>query len=78
MTIKLNPFGVKGIPDRLVLLPGARVIFCEVKRPQGGRLSEHQAIWLRRLHAMGFETAVVATADHIKRLLDGENHVPAE
>lgn len=33
LAIKLSPAGMTGLPDRLILLPGARVIFAEVKRP---------------------------------------------
>ena len=36
LCIKLNPFGVRGIPDRIVLLPGGIVLFYELKRPVGG------------------------------------------
>ena len=31
--------GFAGVPDRIILLPGARVIFAEIKRPKGGRVS---------------------------------------
>ena len=34
--------GWAGVPDRIVLLPGARAIFVELKRPKGGRLSPMQ------------------------------------
>lgn len=46
--------GWSGVPDRIVLLPGGRVIFVEVKRPKGGRLSELQIWWRERLNSLGF------------------------
>lgn len=46
--------GWSGVPDRIVLLPGGRVIFCETKRPKDGRLSELQKWWSKRLINMGF------------------------
>lgn len=47
--------GWAGVPDRIVLLPGGKVVFVELKRPQGGRLSDLQKWWAKRLIDMGFE-----------------------
>lgn len=47
--------GWAGVPDRIILLPGGRVIFAEVKRPKGGRLSGRQLWWAHKLKALGFE-----------------------
>lgn len=47
--------GWSGVPDRIVLLPGGRVIFVEVKRPKGGRLSELQKKWAKILMDLGFD-----------------------
>ena len=45
--------GFAGVPDRIVLLPGGRVVFVEVKRPRGGRLSELQKWWAGKLIDLG-------------------------
>ena len=58
--------GWSGVPDRLVLLPGGRIIFCELKRPKGGRLSALQKWWAGRLVAMGFRHWVVWDYEDIK------------
>ncbi len=46
--------GWSGVPDRIILLPGAKVIFVETKRPQGGRVSPRQQYWGRILTGLGF------------------------
>lgn len=51
--------GWSGVPDRIVLLPGARVVFVEVKRPKGGRLSELQKFWRKRLNSLGFSHWII-------------------
>jgi len=59
----------RGWPDRLVLLPGGRLILVETKRPRGGRLAPHQRLIHAELRALGFRVEVVKTEDDIGRLL---------
>lgn len=47
--------GWTGVPDRLVLLPGGRLVFVETKRPKGGRLSKMQLWWAKVLTGLGFK-----------------------
>lgn len=47
--------GWAGVPDRIILLPGGRVIFAEVKRPSGGKIGKLQEWWRAKLQALGFE-----------------------
>lgn len=61
--VKLDPTGVVGIPDRLVILPGA-ILFVEVKRAKGGRIAELQHWWAGQLAARGaVHRFVVGNAD---------------
>lgn len=46
--------GWAGVPDRIVLLPGGRIVFVEVKRPKGGTLSPIQKWWAKGLVDLGF------------------------
>jgi hypothetical protein len=51
--------GWSGVPDRIVLLPGAVVHFVETKRPKGGELSALQIKWREWLSRLGFSCWVV-------------------
>lgn len=48
----------EGLPDRLVLLPGGRVVFVELKKPKGGAVAPLQVLRRRRLDRLGFSTVV--------------------
>lgn len=50
---KFGPPGRVGYPDRLVVLPGGRMFFVELKRPKGGRLAVVQAERHKELRALG-------------------------
>ena len=67
--------GWSGVPDRIIILPGARVIFAETKRPKGGKLSQLQRWWRNKLTSLGFWSVVVWDEENIKTLelviLDG-------
>ena len=62
--------GWSGVPDRIIILPGARVIFCEVKRPKGGRLSALQVKWKEWLTALGFEPFTLWTLEELQELTE--------
>ncbi len=56
--------GVAGLPDRLVLRPGGRVHFVELKRP-GGRVSKIQAAVHRKLTRLGMSVTVVTGKEEV-------------
>jgi hypothetical protein len=67
---KVTVLGARGFFDRLVVLPGGRVIFCECKRPRGGIMSAHQIERARSYRALGVEVAVIANSADIDALLN--------
>jgi len=69
---KVQAIGRRGFFDRLVILPGPRIIFVEVKRPHGGRLSPHQHWYRAAFGALGVVIAVVQNSEDITRLLAPE------
>jgi hypothetical protein len=46
--------GWRGVPDRIVLMPGSRIYFVETKRPKDGKLAPMQKKWHEWLTALGF------------------------
>ena len=59
--------GWAGVPDRIVLLPGGRIVFVELKRPKGGRVMRRQEWWRDELWSMGFEWWHVKDDADLKR-----------
>lgn len=73
--------GWAGVPDRMVLLPGGRIKFVELKRPKGGRLSSRQKWWRDILSGLGFEYCVIwneASLLIFQVLLQAEDGVEVE
>ena len=53
LSIKLPAHLYRGIPDRLILLPGGRMWFLELKK-KGGRMGVHQDKFREILEGLGF------------------------
>ena len=66
--IKLLPWALRGLPDRLLLLPGGLVVFIEFKAPEGS-LTRLQGYWRARLGQLGCRHAVVKTWEEFEALL---------
>lgn len=64
----ISPSG-RGFFDRLVLLPGSRLTFVEVKRPKGGHVSPHQRERHKQYKALGAQVAIVKTKADVDLLL---------
>ena len=58
--------GWAGVPDRLVLLPGGRIVFVETKRPKGGTLSELQKKWAKWLSELDFVCLTVWNEEDLR------------
>jgi len=72
--IKLSPMGLRGVPDRLMVLSGPRVVFVELKRPSGGVISKLQHWWRARLLALGCEHHFIKTRAEVDALLGDRKH----
>lgn len=51
--------GYTGVPDRIAVLPGGRILFIEVKKPGTGRLSSRQKRVGDLLRALGCTVLVI-------------------
>ena len=66
---KLSPIGYDGMPDRLVLIPGGRVAFVELKRP-GQKPRVLQEMRHRMLRELGFKVYVLDSMEKIGGIID--------
>lgn len=62
-SIKFLP-SVSGLPDRIVLLPGGRIYFVELKAPKK-TTAVHQEVVHGRLAELGFPVIVLDTIDKV-------------
>ena len=69
LAMKFVSPGRVGVPDRIVLLPGGRAVFAEIKRP-GGHLRKSQEIACREIHAKGFPVHVIRSGADIEQFCD--------
>lgn len=58
LCLKFSSPGNPGVPDRIVLLPGGRVVFVELKA-EGGRVGVLQARQIARLRELGADVRVL-------------------
>ncbi len=61
--------GLDGVPDRLVLLPGGRIAFIELKA-QGKTLRPLQVRRKKQLEALGFSVYCIDRPEQIGGILD--------
>lgn len=69
MAVKFVSPGLDGVPDRIVLLPGGKVAFVELKAP-GKRLRALQEKRKGQLEGLGFPVYVVDGVEQIGGVLD--------
>lgn len=60
IALKFHCLSFTGMPDRMVLLPGARIYFVELK-DKGKAAKDRQALVHRMLQKLGFEVLVIDT-----------------
>ena len=69
LALKFISPGLDGVPDRLVLLPGGKIAFIELKAP-GKELRPLQVRRKRQLEALGFLVYCIDRPEQIGGILD--------
>lgn len=62
--------GNRGVPDRIVILPGGVVYFVELKT-EVGRLSKIQCLQLKRMERLGVQVRVLYGLSEVNAFLSG-------
>lgn len=68
LCIKLIPDFFNGLPDRLVLLPGKKILFVELKTTKR-KAEKLQAIIHNRIRNLGFDVYVIDTVEDVHNLI---------
>ena len=66
--IKLNCPGFSGMPDRMVIFPGGRLYFVEMKAP-GRKPTPLQTARMLYLEALGFDTRTIDTPEGVEAFI---------
>ena len=69
LALKFVSPGMAGVPDRLVLLPGGKIAFAEMKAP-GEKPRPLQRLRHEQLRNLGFRVYVVDANEKIGEMLD--------
>lgn len=69
-SFKFESNGNRGVPDRIVILPGGRIYFIETKRPKGGRFSKIQKFKMNELESLGCNVRSIKNYDEIDKFLE--------
>jgi len=60
---------IRGVPDRIIVMPWGRVVFVELKTRQG-RLSYPQEKCIEALRALNAQVAVLRSVDDVMQFLE--------
>lgn len=68
--LKFDPSVKIGMPDRIIPIPGGKVIWVEMKKPSGGRLSEVQKLRHAELRKLGQDVRVVWSKEEADQIVE--------
>lgn len=68
LSFKFVPLLISGIPDRIILLPGGRIFFAEIKTTKK-KPRKLQTFWINKIRKLGFRVEVIDTSEQIDKIL---------
>lgn len=71
ITYKFVSPGNAGVPDRLVLMPGGRITFVELKAP-GKKSTALQRLQQKRISSLGFDVLVLDSKAKVDAFIGGD------
>ncbi len=74
IAIKLYPLSLTGLPDRIVLMPGGRIWFVELKS-EGVKPTPSQESFHKKLRGLGFRVEVISTDEQLQDFLNHLNQI---
>lgn len=66
--------GQSGVPDRIVFLPGGRIVFVELKT-ENGRLTMNQILQQKRLNDLGCQVVTLYGMEQVECFLEQAREV---
>ena len=69
IAFKFTSPGNAGVPDRLIVMPGNRIYFVELKRPRG-EARPLQKMQINRLNALGCSVSVIDSKEGVDKFLN--------
>lgn len=70
LSIKMNSASMKGLPDRMILIPRGKIYFVELKAP-GKKPRPLQKAVHSMLNSMGFKILVIDTKEKVGEFING-------
>lgn len=69
IAVKFSSPWMTGMPDRIVLLPGGRIFFVELKN-ENGKLSPRQKVVHGILASLGFKVEVISSLAEVQQFIN--------
>lgn len=69
IAFKFTSPGNAGVPDRLIVMPGSRIYFAELKSP-GGEARPLQEMQINRLKTLGCKVFVIDSKEGVDKFLN--------
>lgn len=66
---KFVPQFISGLPDRICMFPGGRIVFVELKTTNQ-KPRKLQLLWHKRFKNIGFRVEIIDTSVQIEKLID--------